>query len=523
MTDPQPPEHPFSEYLRKPQSRRELREAERARAEEQTRPQAGGAAGQGPDTNTPEFHRPSEPPRTPSYGHEVPLFGSGDTQGRRDDVSTGHFNPWVDDRTDAERAQTAAGPTGSYGQSAQPDAVSAHDALGHDDPIRQLGFDSHAESNSSWFEDGAYSARRATPGTGNRPDAPRKRRRLVAISVLLIILLVLVGGAATVYFAFEAQLRSWFSASQQEDYDGEGTGEVAFVIEEGDVGEVIGDKLAAADIIKSSGTFYRLLLQQTPPPVFQPGTYAMANQMSAQAALARLTDDNYRIENTVTIPEGTYADDVLVELSDVTGIPLEDFQAAAADYVALGVPAEAPSIEGFLFPATYTFEPGVSARDILQIMVNRAIESLDAAGVAPEDRFRIVTLASLVEREAGPAADFPKVSRVFLNRIEDDWLLQSDATVTYGTRNTHTVETTSAERNDASNPYNTYVHPGLPVGPIGNPGDVAIQAAVNPADGPWMYFVTWNLDTGETIFSTTLDEHNAAVQKWRDWMAENGY
>jgi len=116
------------------------------------------------------------------------------------------------------------------------------------------------------------------------------------------------------------------------------------------------------------------------------------------------------------------------------------------------------------------------------------------------------------------------VSRVFLNRLQQGWDLQSDATVAYGTGNTHTVTTTDAERADAGNPYNTYVHPGLPVGPISNPGDLAINAAIHPAAGTWMFFVTWNLKTGETIFSTTEAEHEAAVAQWQQWMRDNpGY
>ena len=85
-----------------------------------------------------------------------------------------------------------------------------------------------------------------------------------------------------------------------------------------------------------------------------------------------------------------------------------------------------------------------------------------------------------------------------------------------------TVETSDAERADPGNPYNTYVHPGLPPGPIGNPGDVAIDAALNPADGPWLYFVTVNLETGETVFSATLEEHDAAVQRFLQYLEENG-
>jgi len=158
-------------------------------------------------------------------------------------------------------------------------------------------------------------------------------------------------------------------------------------------------------------------------------------------------------------------------------------------------------------------------------MVERQFTALDGAGVAPEKRWSTIVLASLIQREAGLRDDYYKVSRVFLNRLNpgrwESGLLQSDATVAYGTGNTHVVTTTDAERNDAGNLYNTYAHPGLPIGPISNPGDLAIDAALNPVDGPWLFFVTWNLDSGETIFSSTVQDHDAAVVKWQDWMREN--
>jgi UPF0755 protein len=135
-------------------------------------------------------------------------------------------------------------------------------------------------------------------------------------------------------------------------------------------------------------------------------------------------------------------------------------------------------------------------------------------------------VASLIEREAGSAEDSYKVSRVIRNRLDpnlfESGLLQFDSTVHYGIGDDSTVETSDAERADASNEYNTYVHPGLPPGPIGNPGDIAIDAALNPADGPWLYFVTVNLETGETVFSATLEEHDAAVQRFLQYLEENG-
>jgi UPF0755 protein len=114
-----------------------------------------------------------------------------------------------------------------------------------------------------------------------------------------------------------------------------------------------------------------------------------------------------------------------------------------------------------------------------------------------------------------------KIARVFYNRLEQGMRFESDATVAYGTGNTHTVWTTSAERADPDNLYNTYVHFGMPYGPIGLPGEDAIKAALSPADGPWLFFVPINLATGETVFSETASQHEAAAQQLYAWCREN--
>ncbi|OOB92005.1 hypothetical protein B0T42_02930 [Rathayibacter sp. VKM Ac-2630] len=259
-----------------------------------------------------------------------------------------------------------------------------------------------------------------------------------------------------------------------------------------------------------------------PEPVFQPGAYSLKAEMSAKSALAALLDsDSTRLANTFVIPEGTALAGALPLIADGTGVPLEELQAAAADFGSYGLPAEATSLEGFLFPATYDVDPSTPAHDILQTLVTRMFQALDEAQVAPEDRYRVVVFASLVQREARIAEDFPKVARVFQNRLDQGWRLQSDATVAYGTGATDRVSTTDAERGDVNNVYNTYQRDGLPPAPISNPGDVAIEAVLRPAEGTWMYFVTVNLETGETVYSTTDAEHNAAVDQWQSWMRAN--
>ncbi|KUF07205.1 ABC transporter substrate-binding protein [Leucobacter sp. G161] len=345
----------------------------------------------------------------------------------------------------------------------------------------------------------------------------RKRGRIVISSVLIVMLLLLAGGAAFVWNAYGDRISlamGWTS----NDYEGEGSGEVLLTITDGQYGADVAEALEQADVVKTSEAFYELLLQQPSEVSFQVGTYRLKQQMSAKAALAALTDEANRMELTVTIPEGTAAMDALELTAGVVDIPFEEFEAAAADPQAFGVPAEFPSLEGFLFPATYTFEPGATAESIIQTMVDRMWQALAEHGVADEDAWQVLTLAAMVQREAGSRLeDFPKVARVFLNRIDIDMLLQSDATVSYGTGNTHTVWTTDEERADKSNPYNTYANPGLPAGPIGLPGDTAIEAATNPADGPWIYFMPVDLSSGETEFAATLEEHERNVQRLDEW------
>jgi len=342
------------------------------------------------------------------------------------------------------------------------------------------------------------------------------------VSVLLVFVLLLAAGA----FALQGPLSQLYAATQgPPDYEGSGGKKLVVMIHDGDTGGDVAATLAEAGVVKSYEAFYKLLLAESPAPVFQPGAYQLAAKMSARSALDALLDKKNKLEQTVVIPEGTTAAVALESLAEGTDVPLADIQAAAKDVASFGLPAEATSLEGFLFPATYNFTPGVTAHDAIKTLVDRQFTALDAAGVTPDERWTTITMAALIQREAGLRDDYFKVSRVFYNRLNpqlwESGLLQSDATVAYGTGNTHRVMTTDAERADANNRYNTYVHPGLPAGPISNPGDLAIDAALHPADGPWLFFVTWNLDTGETIFSTTVTEHESAVAKWLAWMKEH--
>jgi UPF0755 protein len=199
------------------------------------------------------------------------------------------------------------------------------------------------------------------------------------------------------------------------------------------------------------------------------------------------------------------------------GVPLDPAIVAAG-----GQP-----LEGWLFPATYTFDPGATAQDVIATLVNRTVKSLDDAGVPAEDRQRVLTVASIIQREARYEKDMQQVSTVIENRLgannqETFGLLQMDSTAQYGYGEMHDgTVSSSGEALADPNPWNTYVNTGLPIGPIANPGDVAIDAAMHPADGDWLYFVTVNLDTGETVFTSNLADHNRAVAQWQAWCSDN--
>jgi UPF0755 protein len=345
-----------------------------------------------------------------------------------------------------------------------------------------------------------------------------KRGCGVIAAVLVVILAIGGGGAWFAWTNYETKIREVLGLPADNDFTGTGKApEVQIIVEQGEYGDAIAQKLVDAGVTKSFDAVYQLLLADS-SIVFTPGSYTLKTEMSAASAVAVLSDPANRITLKVTIPEGSVLTTTLAALSEATGIPVSEFETAIGDPTVFGIPAKAPSVEGFLFPATYEFNPTQDATSIIQTMVDEMNARLDALGVEPSKRYSVVTFAALVQREAGSdPRDFAKIARVFQNRLDAGWKMESDATVAYGTGNLHTVWTTDEERADASNLYNTYVHNGLPVGPIGLPGEVALKAVLKPKPGPWFFFVPVNLKTGETRFSETSAQHGAAVQELRAW------
>ena len=338
-----------------------------------------------------------------------------------------------------------------------------------------------------------------------------RRRRIFVVFVILLIAVAIIG------FTQRGQLRAAYDGLLGRDFPGPGTGSVSLVISQGETGVGVASDLAKLGVVKNSDVVYRLIVSQN--TVFYPGTYQLKRAMSSSQALAALKDPASLRLDRVTIKEGLRIGAVLQQLASATGKPLSDFTAASHDLASLGVPTGEPSAEGYLFPATYGFDPAISAHQVLRQMVDRTYQELNKYGVTIADRHRVLTLASIIQKEARQHDDFYKVSRVFQNRLAAGMLLQSDATVSYGSGGT-TVTTTDAERASA-NGYNTYVHTGLPIGPISGPGSLAIDAALHPAAGSWLYFCAINLSTGQTIFSTTVAQHEAAVAQFRAWIQAN--
>jgi UPF0755 protein len=196
--------------------------------------------------------------------------------------------------------------------------------------------------------------------------------------------------------------------------------------------------------------------------------------------------------------------------SDLTGIPLADFEAAVAKANELGLPDYAGgNAEGFLFPATYEFGPGKTAEEMISEMISRfnaEAKEIDLEARAAEmgrTPYEIVIVASLLEGEGQPR-DFAKVARVVYNRLAEPMRLQFDSAVNYGLGIADVLLTTDLLNTPTD--YNVYLNDGLTPTPINNPGGLALEAALNPESGDWLYFITTDLLTTETKFTQSYEE-----------------
>jgi UPF0755 protein len=445
--------------------------------------------------------------------------------------------------TSADESPTEGRPDAAHDDHSGYDGHDGHD--GHDDHDDHDGRDEHGGPGGSRAahaipaqdesledeagplddeDEGEDDEDRSHPLSGIEPVERRRRSPLHVLPIVLVLVVVVAVGAGAVYGYSWLTGHVSIDQAEQEDYSGSGSDdEVVVEVSEGDTGSDIAATLVDHDVIKAPAPFVRLFGASQDASQIQPGSYRLNTKMSSASALDALQDPSSLTGLRVTIPEGMRSQEIYERISKTTDIPVEDFEKAAKHYTDYGIPKNpADSPEGYLWPGRYDIPEDATAGDVLTMMWEHMDAQLDDLGVEKKDRHRVLTLASIAEKEAKDPDDYGKVVRTLENRMDGvgdahgkPMKLQLDSTVAYLSKK-DSISTTPEQRAKDS-PYNTYKHEGLPVGPISNPGRASLEAAVDPPEGTWLYWVTTNTETGETAFADTYSEHEKNVKKWQDW------
>lgn len=359
---------------------------------------------------------------------------------------------------------------------------------------------------------------------GRGGKKPKKRRSGCACLVLTAIFAAGVGGVG--YFGYQFY-QDRFGAAP--DYAGDGNGkQVTVVIPKGSGGYTIGQKLKDAGVVQSVDAFVAAQSADPKGKSIQDGAYVMEKQMSSSSAVDLLLSP--KSHANLTIPEG-WRNAKVYELIDKKLKVSKGTTAKVAkkDYKDLGLPDWAldhsgvkDPLEGFLYPSSYAAAKGMEPEEVLKDMVARAndkYERLDLEGEAKklhlDSPWQVLTVASLVQAEGKTHDDFRKMSEVVYNRLktsntETNQLLQFDSTFNY-LKGQSNINIGESEINSNKDPYNTYTRKGLPPGPIGNPGDVALAATLNPTDDGWIYFVAT-----DGMHKTEFAKTGAEFEKLKD-------
>ena len=278
----------------------------------------------------------------------------------------------------------------------------------------------------------------------------------------------------------------------------------------------VADSLAAHGVIKSRFWFRILAKVRGKERELQRGAYSLARGAGSNSALDALISGK-AILKRFTIPEGFTLRDMAAVVESTLAIPRERFLAAAHDSALLRefqIPGS--SFEGYLRPETYLVAPGLEARKIVRVMMERFIadwkpEWDSLARVQGLDRNQVVILASIVETEAKVDSDRPLIAAVYRNRLRLGMPLQADATILYAMQLANARKPRLYEKDYGFvSPYNTYLHGGLPPGPVGAPGSRSIEAVLRPGDVPFLYYVARS--DGSHVFSRSYSEHLRAVR-----------
>lgn len=291
-----------------------------------------------------------------------------------------------------------------------------------------------------------------------------------------------------------------------------GEQEILIEVASGASGSELAQLLFEKKIIKSSSAYFRLAVADKRSNKVSPGTHRLNMTISAAQALTQLLD-SARIPNLIKVFEGAWKSEI-IESMLAYGFTSSQI---SEGFKKLVLPAGFTNAEGLLFPAQYSFATGTSASQVVQAMVDRFRQEKtgqEILGVRGSySPLEMLTIASIVQSE-GDTADFNRVARVIFNRLKISMPLQMDSTVHYikKVRGQIFLSTSSTL---IKSPYNTYKHYGLPPSPIGNPGAEAMNAALNPAIGDWLYFIT--VAPGDTRFTSSNDEFN----NWKNLYEKN--
>jgi peptidoglycan lytic transglycosylase G len=354
-------------------------------------------------------------------------------------------------------------------------------------------------------------------GTGSRRKRGRARRQRrlrgkAALTVSILVVALVLGVAAS--FGYERVHK--FILDRYGNYPGPGTGTVEVTVPPGASLISLAPLLVRDGVIMATHPFISAANTVSNAGSLQPGVYKLHHHMNAALALHLLLSGKARASDQVTIVEGNRASVIAAVLAKRTGYPVAAFlNIINHPPAALGLPSYAHGrTEGYLFPDTYTLLPKETPLQILKMMVTEFKQKAAKIGLVREAArvnlapAEVVVIASLVQAE-GNGTDFGKISRVIDNRLNRHMLLEFDSTVFYAMGKYGTSVTRAQEQ--FNSPYNTYLHTGLPPGPIDSPGLAAIQATLHPPHGPWLYFITVNLKTGKTLFTDSL----AQLQQWQ--------
>lgn len=318
-------------------------------------------------------------------------------------------------------------------------------------------------------------------------------------------------------------LASFLYVSHQISFShGQGNEKRNFRVNPGENVFQIGEKLESQGFISHKEYFVFYMWKESLRKSILAGDYVLTGTMAIpEIARVVIQGDVVSRSVTITFPEGWDSTKVADRLN-ANGLPGQGFLELVLHpkpewrtrFSFLSAIPQDASLEGFLFPDTYTFAKDASAEDIvvkmLQDFDTRVSDDVRAA-ISKQGRtlFEVVTMASVVENEVQTSLDRKMVADIFWRRIAIGQPLQSDATIKYILKKDkfqHSIEETRTE-----SPYNTYIHKGLPPGPIANPGLDALAAAISPEPNPYFYFLT-DRDTGETVFAKTFEEHKINKQ-----------